>query len=189
MTTYVGCVPEEGEEEDDADLVECKFERVGDTNGVFYYLGMQRCAEPTDDVITHALEWPAPPPGVGSHQERRRFPNPAATGRVEIKTGPQRVMCCSKFKGRLASPEQVLERNVVGDQFWFPDGWVAIDLGLHTILKVRHVRIITLPPHPSPNRSSFSTRWVRACLGAVLCKRNRVDIQNPQSCYVEKSTY
>ena len=24
---------------------------------------------------------------------------------------------------------------MVGDQFWFPDGWVAVDLGMHTRLE------------------------------------------------------
>ena len=37
----------------------------------------------------------------------------------------------------------------------------------------------------SPNRSSFSTGWVRTWLEAVLCKRTRVAIQNPQSCIAE----
>lgn len=124
--------------DDDADVVECKFERVGDTNGVFYYLGMQRCAESTGDVIAQALiSLPSnPAQGAGEHDGRRRFQNPALTGRVQIKTGPQKVMCGSKFKGRMACPEEVLERNVVGDQFWFPDGWFVIDLGLHTTLQV-----------------------------------------------------
>ena len=91
---------------DDVDVVECNFERIGDTNGVFYYLGQQQCAEPTDDAVAQALKLAAPaaPDGAGA---QRRFRNPALTGRVQVKTGPQRVMCASKFKGRLASPEQV----------------------------------------------------------------------------------
>lgn len=127
------------ERDDEADVIECTFERVGDTNGVFYYLGMQMCAESADDAMAQALN--AAPvnaalAGAGEHDGRRRFQNPAITGRVLIKTGPQRIMCGSKFKGHMACPEEVLERNVVGDQFWFPDGWFAIDLGLHTSLQV-----------------------------------------------------
>jgi len=30
----------------------------------------------------------------------------------------------------------------VGDQFWFPDGWVAFDLGLYTSLQVPHTNHI-----------------------------------------------
>ncbi len=90
---------------DDVDVVECNFDRIGDTNGVFYYLGQQQCAEPTDDAVAQALKLAAPAaPDVAGAQ--RRFRNPALTGRVQVKTGPQRVMCASKFKGRLASPEQ-----------------------------------------------------------------------------------
>ena len=123
--------------EDDVDIVECQFERIGDKNGVFYYLGQQM-------VGTPAILGPGPVwqndgvAGAGGSAERTRFQNPALTGRVQIKTGPLRILCCSKFKGRISCPEEVLERNVVGDQFHFPDGWVAVDLGVHTTLRPSH---------------------------------------------------
>lgn len=73
---------------DDADVVECNFERIGDTNGVFYYLGLQECAEPTDDAVAQALRLAAPAVhrGPGNHAPQRRFRNPALTGRVQVKT-------------------------------------------------------------------------------------------------------
>jgi len=73
---------------DDADVVECNFERIGDTNGVFYYLGLQECAEPTDDAVAQALRLAAPAVhrGPGNHEPQRRFRNPAITGRVQVKT-------------------------------------------------------------------------------------------------------
>ena len=102
-----------GEMEDDEDVVECKFERIGDTNGVFYYLGQQKCAKSTNGSDTQALNWhSAIPPAAGLGMQGgpprpRRFQNPALTGRVQIKTGPQKIMCCSKFKGHIACPEEV----------------------------------------------------------------------------------
>ena len=41
---------------------------------------------------------------------------------------------------------QVLDRSVVGDQFWFPDGWVAFDLGLYTSLQVCVSSTLNLKP-------------------------------------------
>ena len=106
-----GVIAEEGEE-DEADVIECKFERIGDTNGVFYYLGMQRCADATEDVVAQALKLQPTPSMAGeaeasAREGTRRFRNPALTGRIQVKTGPRRVMCSSKFKGRIACPEQV----------------------------------------------------------------------------------
>ena len=140
--------------EDEVDTVECSFERIGDINGVFYYLGQQRVTRQDlngthagDPSLNRAFELTPSPvmpdefPAIGGKvvrpgpQAARRFQNPAMTGRVRVKTGPEKVMCCSKFKGRPACPEQVLERSVVGDQFWFPDGWVAFDLGDYTSLR------------------------------------------------------
>ena len=51
-----GVIAEEGED-GEADVIECKFERIGDTNGVFYYLGIQRCADATEDVVAQDLKF------------------------------------------------------------------------------------------------------------------------------------
>ena len=52
--------------------------------------------------------------------------------------GPYRAMCSSKMAGVSVQAEDVLQRNVVGDEFWFPDGWFAIDLGNYTSLRPTH---------------------------------------------------
>ncbi len=41
---------------------------------------------------------------------------------MQVFTGPMRVMCAEKLRGKYVLPDDVLERNVVGDEFWFPDG-------------------------------------------------------------------
>jgi len=128
-------------DDDDEDIAECQFERIGDTNGVFYFLGLQAVGAPTGAGTTlpaiAGVPGAAGPGGV----LRRRFQNPALTGRVQVKTGPKRIMCSSKLKGRMSCPEDVLERNVVGDQFHFPDGWVAFDLGRYTTLRPSHYMV------------------------------------------------
>ena len=104
-------VPSEhdSQKDDDVDHVDCKFERIGDTNGVFYYLGLQQCMDITNNSAAQVLKLPTSDVAVGADGQGdvRRFRNPALTGRIQVKTGPQRIMCSSKFKGRPASPEQV----------------------------------------------------------------------------------
>ena len=49
----------------------------------------------------------------------------------------------------------------MGDQFWFPDGWVAFDLGLYTSLQVQHTRQIhhthTTHTHTTHTRHTHDT--------------------------------
>lgn len=57
---------------------------------------------------------------------------------------------------RSVQPEDVLQRNVVGDEFWFPDGFFAIDLGNHTTLRPTHYMM-----RNGGAKGEVVTGWVR----------------------------
>ncbi|EKX45769.1 hypothetical protein GUITHDRAFT_108222 [Guillardia theta CCMP2712] len=125
----VGHKMEEEEEEErrrdyilgdlDFDVVDCTFDRIGDRNGVCACLDLEeRIAKTVEQVFYY----------LGSKD--------SATSK-DIDTIINRAS--ASIKGRYVNPaRKVLDRVIVGDQFSFPDGWFAIDLGNHTMLRPSH---------------------------------------------------